>query len=213
MPLYDQRCTVCAWQGEVLTTENMNPPCPTCGQATERAWKASPKMQDDTLPGGPRWHDNLGPKPIWIETKTQFQRELDARGLRVKESPNRRRWDQSPWASPFRLKAGIEDAYLIGLARQMAAEAHSPSPVSVSLPEPFLVGGRLDRPLAARDVQTIVTGEMALRAHGLQMVLFCPQCETPVVASNTREANDWAMACSHKRWIYHAILPVERGDG
>lgn len=35
----------------------------------------------DTLPGGARFIENLGPEPIWIETKTQLARECKARGL------------------------------------------------------------------------------------------------------------------------------------
>lgn len=36
---------------------------------------------DDQLPGGPQWIEHLGHDPVWVETKSQLKKELDARGL------------------------------------------------------------------------------------------------------------------------------------
>jgi hypothetical protein len=35
----------------------------------------------DTLPGGPRWIENLGHEPVYVETTTQLKRECKARGV------------------------------------------------------------------------------------------------------------------------------------
>jgi hypothetical protein len=37
---------------------------------------------DDQLPGGPQMLENLGPEPVYCETKSQLRAEMRARGLR-----------------------------------------------------------------------------------------------------------------------------------
>ena len=37
---------------------------------------------DDQITGGARMFENLGPTPVYIETKSQLRHELAARGLR-----------------------------------------------------------------------------------------------------------------------------------
>lgn len=56
----------------------------------------------DELPGGPQMLENLGPMPVYIESKSQLRDELRARGLRQSvhhvgvpgsdRSPNTTRW-------------------------------------------------------------------------------------------------------------------------
>jgi hypothetical protein len=36
---------------------------------------------DDTLEGGPRWFETLGPEPVFIESKSQWRREVAARPI------------------------------------------------------------------------------------------------------------------------------------
>lgn len=36
---------------------------------------------DDTLEGGPRFFDTMGHEDVWIESKSQWKREVAARGL------------------------------------------------------------------------------------------------------------------------------------
>lgn len=36
---------------------------------------------DDTLEGGPRFFENMGHDPVWIESKSQWRREVAARNL------------------------------------------------------------------------------------------------------------------------------------
>lgn len=37
---------------------------------------------DDQLPGGPQMLENLGPEPVYVESKSQLRSEMAARGLR-----------------------------------------------------------------------------------------------------------------------------------
>lgn len=37
---------------------------------------------DDSIAGGPRYFENLGHEPVFIESKSQLRAELAARGLR-----------------------------------------------------------------------------------------------------------------------------------
>ena len=39
-------------------------------------------MIGDSITGGARYFENLGPEPVWVETKSQLKDELRARGLR-----------------------------------------------------------------------------------------------------------------------------------
>lgn len=69
---------------------------------------------DDTLPGGARWMHNLGDKPVWVETKTQLNSELSARGLVQAERNSYNRSDKSPYATKTRLRAGQIDPFVSG---------------------------------------------------------------------------------------------------
>lgn len=44
-------------------------------------WDCFPGVIDDQLPGGPQWIENLGHRPVYIESKTQLREETAARGL------------------------------------------------------------------------------------------------------------------------------------
>lgn len=67
---------------------------------------------DDTLPGGARWMHNLGDTPVWVETKTDYSRELSSRGLRQAERGTYNRDDRSPWATRTRLRPGARDPFV-----------------------------------------------------------------------------------------------------
>lgn len=67
---------------------------------------------DDTLPGGARYLWNLGDKPVWCESKTDYRRLLAERGLVQDERRQYNRNDKSPWASPTRLRPGQIDPFL-----------------------------------------------------------------------------------------------------
>lgn len=44
--------------------------------------KMAASIVDDTIVGGPRMFENLGPEPVYIENKSQLRAEMRARGLR-----------------------------------------------------------------------------------------------------------------------------------
>ena len=67
---------------------------------------------DDTLPGGARWMHNLGDTPVWIETKSEYNRELSARGLVQAERNTYNKNDKSPWATRSTLRAGQRDPFI-----------------------------------------------------------------------------------------------------
>lgn len=67
---------------------------------------------DDTLPGGARWMHNLGDRPIFISTKTEYKQELAKRGLVQAERNTYNRDDKSPWATRTRLRPGQRDPFL-----------------------------------------------------------------------------------------------------
>jgi hypothetical protein len=46
--------------------------------------------------------ENMGHKPVWIETKSEYKRELDRRGLAMKEAGTHSKDDKSPWATKYR---------------------------------------------------------------------------------------------------------------
>lgn len=82
--------------------------CPKCGETVEaprdRAERKGPAIQDDVLTGGARWVENLGHRPVWIETKSEFKRELDRRGMELKDAGTHNPNDKSPWATRTRLR-------------------------------------------------------------------------------------------------------------
>ena len=67
---------------------------------------------DDTLPGGARWMHNLGDTPVWIETKSEYHRELHTRGLVQTERKAYNKQDSSPYATRTRLRPGQHDPFL-----------------------------------------------------------------------------------------------------
>lgn len=104
MPRFDQACTACHWQGEIVAAPFAHPPCPTCGGITERYYPIGGRgyrVAGDEFVGG-RWFENLGPQPVFIESKSHLKREMAARGLteRVRhvgvpgtdKSPHTTRW-------------------------------------------------------------------------------------------------------------------------
>lgn len=76
--------------------------------------KANFAVADDTLTGGARWMHNLGDKPVWVETKTQLNKELASRGLRIADRGTHNKQDSSPYATKSRLKPGRVDPFLSG---------------------------------------------------------------------------------------------------
>jgi hypothetical protein len=86
MPKFDQHCTACDWSAEIIVRSGEHPPCPSCSGATERWWPIGEKTHGvigDEIIGG-RWVENMGPSPVWVESKSHYRRELAKRGLEEK---------------------------------------------------------------------------------------------------------------------------------
>jgi hypothetical protein len=105
---YNQRCTSCDWQDEIHVEPFANPPCPSCGGATERLWSA-PRggghfVIGDEFVGG-RVYNNLGHEPVTIQSRSELKAVLRARGLQeyVTHEGGTEGGDRSPhttrWAS------------------------------------------------------------------------------------------------------------------
>jgi hypothetical protein len=98
---------------------NARTPCSLCGAPCgigDWPWcphgRPSYGVHDDTLPGGARWLHNLDDRPVWVETKTQFTRELRSRDLQVADRGRHNTDDASPYATRTRLKPGKRDPFL-----------------------------------------------------------------------------------------------------
>jgi len=85
MPMYDRRCTVCAWTA-IDVLEPVTPPTVVCteGHATERAWlfgRSAVIHGDDRFIGG-LTVENLGHEPVTVHSRSELKREMAARGLK-----------------------------------------------------------------------------------------------------------------------------------
>lgn len=97
---YDQGCTLCEWEGEINSRPYSNPPCPACGAATERRWKAVGMVRDE-IPGG-QWIHNLGHVPVKVYSRSELRDKAAAAGLelRTKHVPLKGT-DKSPFTQRF----------------------------------------------------------------------------------------------------------------
>jgi hypothetical protein len=104
---HNQQCLTCDWQDEVIVEWFEQPPCPTCGGATERLW-SQPRgghfVIGDEFVGGRTYH-NLGHEPVTIQSRSELRAVLRARGLQeyVTHEGGTEGGDRSPhttrWAS------------------------------------------------------------------------------------------------------------------
>ena len=80
MPRYDVICPAGHEADIFAQWDEREVPCATCGQLTVRVWKSSPRVVDDSIPGGFTDH-NLGPEPITYYSKSERKRLMRERGL------------------------------------------------------------------------------------------------------------------------------------
>ena len=102
MPRFVQHCVTCPWEGVINVAPFHNPPCPQCGQATERLWTSSASVAGDEYPGG-KTFENLGHEPVTVYSRSELRRELKTRGLEecvrhvpvpgTDKSPHTTSWD------------------------------------------------------------------------------------------------------------------------
>lgn len=144
----------------------------------------APAMIDDVLPGGPRLMHNLGPDPVWVETKTQLALELASRGLVQDVRDRHAADDKSPWATRTRLRPGAVDPFL-------PAAQQAPPAAEITLPASTETPGRTTATLgeartAVDAVQLSLTQLRLIReytrmlgdAH-LDSWLYCKRCLDP----------------------------------
>lgn len=55
---------------------------PFCGGVNSHGFPlAGLSIIDDEIEGGPRFFDTMGPEDVWISSKSEWRREVKARGL------------------------------------------------------------------------------------------------------------------------------------
>ncbi len=115
MPRFTQHCLICDWSDDIFAAPFENPPCPTCGGASERLWVGeAASVCDDTYIGG-KTFENLGHEPVTVHSRSELKRVMRERGLQecVRHVPVPGT-DKSPhttsWAavSPYQLQAATE---------------------------------------------------------------------------------------------------------
>jgi hypothetical protein len=77
---YDQCCTKCDWNAEILVEPGTHPRCPKCKARTERFYIAGYGVIGDDIPGG-LVLENLGDKPVTVYSKSEAKHEAAKRGL------------------------------------------------------------------------------------------------------------------------------------
>ncbi len=77
---HDIRCVTCGLEAEVWVQPYECPPCARCGQGTERIWKRTADVRDDTWPEG-KTFENLGHEPVTVYSRSELKLELKKRGL------------------------------------------------------------------------------------------------------------------------------------
>jgi len=80
MPMYDFRCVTCGAEWEALVKVGEQPNC-RCGQPSEKIWRGrTANVIPDSFIGG-QMIENLGPQPVYVESRSQLRAEAAARGL------------------------------------------------------------------------------------------------------------------------------------
>lgn len=72
---------------------------------------------DDQLDGGPQWIENAGHQPVWVETKSQLKRLLDARNLmqivRTEQTPTPKTDDPRFHPDGWRALTGMDQSPVV----------------------------------------------------------------------------------------------------
>jgi hypothetical protein len=81
---WSYECTACGEKQKHLHWSVDAPPLCACGGTlAPYSLAAAPNrgVIDDQIEGGPRFFETLGHEPVWIESKSQWRREVDKRQL------------------------------------------------------------------------------------------------------------------------------------
>jgi hypothetical protein len=75
-------CTGCGARVRDLMWDH-DTPASCCGEWADDSHTLTRNtgVIDDQLEGGPRWFENLGHAPVWIESKSQWRREVEKRNV------------------------------------------------------------------------------------------------------------------------------------
>ena len=77
MPIYDFRCPKCGEKTDVWAGIDEDTKLCACGEVMTRLI-SPPRIAPDWAP---YWEHNMGDKPVYIESRQHYYRELDKRGL------------------------------------------------------------------------------------------------------------------------------------
>lgn len=77
------KCEACGAKRDVFQwdTEPVPECCGQPMQETHLRLSRNLGVIDDQVEGGPRWFENLGHEPVWIDSKSTLKREMEARNL------------------------------------------------------------------------------------------------------------------------------------
>lgn len=132
MPRYGQYCPLCGWRDEIHVSPFEMPPCPHCGQPTDRLWTgASAAVAQDSWEGG-KTFENLGPDPVTVYSRSELRRILHERGLEphVRHVPIPGS-DRSPHTSSW----DVPSAYTLAAAKALLERVGRANPPEPPRPE------------------------------------------------------------------------------
>lgn len=101
MPLYDVVCPQGHEAERWAKWDERSVPCETCGEPTERIWRANKNSRhaDVTWPGGKTFENGFD-KPTTFYSPAEYRKALAAKGLQVRGDGE----ESCTWMSPETLK-------------------------------------------------------------------------------------------------------------
>lgn len=109
----------------MFVSPNHHPPCPVCGQATERLWtRGGAAVRQDEFIGGLTL-ENIGDQPVTVYSRSELKRELNARGLEecVRHVPV-----PGTDSSPFTTRWDVPSQYTLDQAKALLERVGTISP-------------------------------------------------------------------------------------
>jgi hypothetical protein len=79
VPRYDQRCTGCDWNAEIVARPGEHPACPQCASATERVWRKAPDISGDETE---IVTEHGFKQPMRFTSKAEWKRAMKEAGIR-----------------------------------------------------------------------------------------------------------------------------------
>lgn len=146
---------------------------------------------DDQLDGGPQWIENLGHDPVWVETKSDLKRELNARNLQPLVKSER---TPAPKSDDPRFH---RDGW-----RVMQSTLKNPT-LAETLPAATVIG----RQTVAVDPQLMaIFGALGDAASDLMLGIVCNLCGEGFGAANAPTDKMWKVECGCRTLVAHNPL-------